>query len=291
LSVESIRDQQTNAVMINPFAAAWASQPPALPEQTTKTANSVSSGTSGVYFDATQKLALATLLALREQTKGTSTPTSTPGSTGGPAQLQVQTKSTSHNYNATFTHLPTSSLSVNDQLTLSSFNTIPQFQTFMSQMFETLKTINQTPTSAQTINSLNKNSSTGLTKLYNNYYRDGLDQTSYDLLQSKLNYLAQQTQKAMALPSPSVKPQPDITPGQKNPDFSKNTPNTPNTLGPYNDNLVTNPHIQKLNESFNSLVASLQGNVGASSLASFVQNLQHQAHAMSASGNVVNTSA
>jgi hypothetical protein len=295
LSIESIRDQSTNAVMANPYAASWASEqasPVSLqPTEGAKTANTGAADGSGVYFDATQKLAHATLLALKAQSNHSGTPFAGSNATTPTtyAQQPSQTKMGASNNKGNYTHLPKANSSVNSALTLSSINTIPEFQTFMSQMFETLKTINQVPSASQNIDSLNKNSVKALTISNNNYYHQGYDQDSFDLLRSKLKYLADQTQKALALANPSLNIHPpSITPGQKTPDFSKDSTSVP----PLNsDNLVTNPHIQKLNETYNSLVSSLQGNVSASSLASFVQNLQHQAHGFSGSGIVVNTSA
>ena len=268
MSVESIRDQSTNAVMPNPFAAEWATRQGK--QQAAELAKTAVSSNAGQYSDTTQKLAQATLLALRQQSN------------------PPQTKSSVARNIGTYTHRPVANSGVNNTLTLSSINTLPAFQTFMSQMFETLKTINNVPPALKTINSLNKDSTTGLTIAFNNYYHQGYDQDSFDLLASKLKYLAEETKKALDLPSPSVTQPKALTPGQKSPEFSKDSTSAPK---PNSDNLVTNPQIQKLNESFNSLASSLQGNVCVSSLASFVQNLQHQAHGFSGSGNVVNTSA
>ncbi len=292
--VDSIIDQSTNALIPNPYAANWAIRPPSpvslQPTEGAKTANTGASDGSGVFIDATHRLAQATLLALRhESTQGvTSNSAVTAGSTLGTAQREVLTKTGVQNNIGTYTHLPKANSGVNSTLSLSDLNSLPQFQTFMSHMFATLNTIEAIPSASKTINSLNKNSITGLTSANNNYYHKGYDQDSFDLLNSKLKYLAQQTQKALSLPSPSLTTPTAITPGQKNPVFSKDTPSAP---APNTDNQVTNPHIQKLNESYSSLAASFQGNVGVSSLASFVQNLLHQAHGFSGSGNVVNTSA
>jgi len=254
--------------MPNPYAAHWATQQ--AKQHSEEVAKTAISSNAGYYSDTTQKLAQATLLALRQQGN------------------QIQTKSSISNNIGTYTHRPKAHSGVNNTLTLSSINTLPAFQAFMSQMFETLKTINDVPPALKTINSLNKNCMTGLTAAFNNYYHQGYDQDSYDLLASKLKYLAEETKKALSLESPSITQPKALTPGQKSPEFSKDSTTAPK---PSSDNQVTNPQIQKLNESFNSLASSLQGNVAASSLASFVQNLQHQAHGLSPSGNVVNTSA
>lgn len=290
--VDSVRDQATSAVLPNPYAANYAIRPPSpvslQPTEGTKTANTGASDGSGIYITTTQQLAQATLLALRQQSTSSANSSVTSGSTLGTAQREVLTKTGVANGTGTYTHLPKANSGVNAQLTLSDLNSLPQFQTFMSHMFATLNTIDQIPSASKTINSLNKNSITGLTSANNNYYHQGYDQNSYDLLSSKLNYLAVETKKALELPSPSLTKPVAITPGQKSPVFSKDAVSAP---APNTDNQVTNPHIQKLNESFSSLVSSLHGNVGESSLASFVQNLQHQAHGFSASGNVVNTSA
>jgi len=310
LSVESIRDQATYAVMPNPFSANWAAQKAepvsAQPSQDAKTATTGEAAASGVYLDATQRLAHATLLALKQQVNlsgkvnleaspatnslSSTVPSSltSSGSMDTLAHLPLQNRSAVYSSTGTYTHRPKANAAVNAALTLNSLNDLPAFQTFMSQMFETLKTVNLTPSTKERINSLDKNSVTGLVAPFNNYYHQGYEQTSFDLLRSKLNYLADQTQKALALPSPSVTPKTSLTSAQNTPEFSKDSPSAP----PANkDNQVTDPHIQKLNESYNNLVASLQGNIGASSLASFVQNLQHQAHGFSDSGNMVNTSA
>ena len=151
-------------------------------------------------------------------------------------------------------------------------------------MFETLKSVNQIPSASTKINDLNKNSMTGITAPFNNYYRRGYDQNSYDLLNSKLQYLAKQVDSPPT-PSPITT---TITPGNKTVTYSKDDVLIP---PPNKDNQITNPYIDKLNASYNSLVSSLQGDVASSSLSSFIQNLQHQAHGFSSSANIVNTSA
>ncbi len=290
MSVDAMRDQSTRALMPNPYAAQWATRPltpvSLQPSEGAKTANSGATDAAGVYLDMTQKLAKATLVALKSNSFLNKIPPannqnmSMPETQGGGAQ----TKTTAKEASGIYSHLPKPDTSVNHSLTVNQINNLPQFHIFMSQMFETLKTINQMPNAPSTINSLDKNSMTGISADFGNYYKNGTDQNSYDHLNAQLNYLAKEVASTPNQPPAS----PPIAPGQNVANYSKDDV----TLPPANkDNQVTNPNIDKLSASFNSLVSSLQGNVGASSLASFMQSLQHQAHGFSAGGNLVNTSA
>jgi len=290
MSVDAMLDQSTKALVPNPYAALWASRPLApvslQPSEGAKTANTGAADAAGVYVDMTQKLAKATLVALKSSSFLNKTlPSPTPQNMNLPlSQMQTQTHTTAKEASGTYTHLPKPESSVNHSLTVNQINNLPQFHIFMSQMFETLKTINQMPNSSSRIDSLNKSSVTGLSADFGNYYKNGTDQNSYDHLSAQLNYLAKEVANTPSQPPAS----PPIAPGQNVANYSKDDVN----LAPPNkDNQVTNPNIDKLNASFNSLVSSLQGNVGASSLASFMQSLQHQAHGFSAGGNLVNTSA
>ncbi len=292
MSVESIRYQSTNALLSNPYLAQWSNRAPApvslQPSEGAKTANTGATDAAGVYMDLTPKLAQAALLALKSQFSTGKTVTETlkvAQNSSLPESISLtQTPTTAKNTIGTYDHLPKTNIGINHSLNLTSLNSLPQFHAFMSQMFETLNSVNQIPSASTKINDLNKNSMTGITAPFNNYYRRGYDQNSYDLLNSKLQYLAKQVDSPPT-PSPITT---TITPGNKTVTYSKDDVLIP---PPNKDNQITNPYIDKLNVSYNSLVSSLQGDVASSSLSSFIQNLQHQAHGFSSSANIVNTSA
>jgi hypothetical protein len=301
VSVESIQDQFTRAVLRNPYSASWASHsssPVSLqPTEGAKTANSGASDPSGLYVDSTLALAHAALIALNAPSTGlTNSSALASNAAANPAtyknqnpvantvQSLVQTQTSFDNALGTFSHAPLSNSGVNPTLSSNSINNLPEFQSFMRQMFITLNSVDQQPSASQSINELNKNSQTASSKAFSNYYKNGYDQNSYDLLSSKLKYLAARVAAQPSEPALVT----TITPGQSSPEYAKDNvlQKASNT-----DNQVTNPNIDKLQTSYNSLVSSLQGNVANSSLASFIQNLQHQAHGFSSGANLVNTSA
>ena len=174
-----MRDQSTRALMPNPYAAQWATRPltpvSLQPSEGAKTANSGATDAAGVYLDMTQKLAKATLVALKSNSFLNKIPPannqnmSMPETQGGGAQ----TKTTAKEASGIYSHLPKPDTSVNHSLTVNQINNLPQFHIFMSQMFETLKTINQMPNAPSTINSLDKNRR-GLWELLQKRYRSKL---------------------------------------------------------------------------------------------------------------------